>query len=522
MNVTTKPRSGFHPTLPAFLFLIWALLIPLFEGEVMVNADGDPARHIRHGESILAQKDVIRTDPFSFTKPGAPFVGFEYGSQVLLALAHRAGGTPGMVVLTTLVIAGTLALLLGWLLQKGTDPLLAVTAVLAVAILTNIHWLARPHVFSWPLTLILLAMLEAERRPSLALWAGLYVVWVNLHGAFVFGWLLMGLYLAGHLLEYWTATDPVVRGRERARAKGLVPALAIAVLASLVNPYGWHLPQHVVQFFGDPWLRRLTQEFLSPDFHSRDLYPFLFSLLGVMALLALRPRPHWTHLIVLLGTAGMALISQRNIVQFGLIAGPLLALDQNAFWKRRVGGGRFAANFAAAARTGVTWPWVTAGTVLLAALAMAQGRIGSTQIVAAGFDPVRFPVGAVAKARQDGVRGRIFNEFPWSGYILYQWPEMKVFIDGGSDFYGGSLLRTFLRITDLQPGWRDSLDAWSIELTMTAPGTPLTEELLREPGWTARYCDSTAVLLSRRGAITGVDSVPRTSCHAVRPKTEDR
>ena len=26
------------------------------------------------------------------------------------------------------------------------------------------------------------------------------------------------------------------------------------------------------------------------------------------------PRPHWTHLMVLLGTAGMALISQRNIV----------------------------------------------------------------------------------------------------------------------------------------------------------------------------------------------------------------
>jgi hypothetical protein len=67
MTVISRPRSGFHPSLPAFLFLIWALLIPLFEGETMVNADGDPARHIRHGETILAQHDVIRHDPFSFT-----------------------------------------------------------------------------------------------------------------------------------------------------------------------------------------------------------------------------------------------------------------------------------------------------------------------------------------------------------------------------------------------------------------------------------------------------------------------
>ncbi len=521
MTVIATSRPAFHPTLPAFLFLIWALLIPLFEGEVMVSADGDPARHIRHGETILAQKDVIRNDPFSFTKPGAPFVGFEYGSQVLFALAHRAGGTPGMIVLTTLAIAGTLALLLGWLLRKGLDPLLAVITVLLVAVLTNIHWLARPHVFSWPLTLILLAMLEAERRPTLALWAGLYVVWVNLHGAFVFGWLLMAMYLAGHLLEFWTATDPVVRARERTRARGLVPALVVAVLASLVNPYGWHLPQHVVQFFGDPWLRRLTQEFLSPDFHSRDLYPFLFSLLGVMALLALRPRAHWTHLIVLLGTVGMALISQRNIVQFGLIAVPLLALDQNAFWKRRVGSGRFATNFAAAARTGVTWPWVAVVTPLLLALAAGHGRVGSRQLLAEGFSPVRVPVAAVARARADGVQGRMFNEFIWSGYVLFAWPEMKVFIDGGSDFYGGELLRTHRDIINLQPGWRDSLDAYRINLTLTATGRALTEELLREPGWIPRFCDSTAVLLSRNGAITSADSIPRTSCHAVRPKTDD-
>lgn len=521
MTVIPRPRTGYHPSLPAFLFLIWALLIPLFEGEVMVNADGDPARHLRHGETILAQHDVVRHDPFSFTKSGAPFVGFEYGSQVLLTLGHELGGLPGVIVLASLVIAGTLALLLWWLLRKGVDPLLAVAATLAVAILTNIHWLARPHIFSWPLTIVLVAMLEADRLPRWPVWALLFVVWVNLHGAFVFGWLLMGMYLAGHLMEWLWPGDPIVKARELHRAKQVAGALAVAVLASVVNPYGWRLPRHVVEFFGDPWLRRLTQEFLSPDFHSHDLYPFLFALLGVMALLAFRPRPRWTHLVVLLGTVGMALISQRNIVQFGLIAVPLLALDLDGPWKKRLGRSRFAANFAAAARTGITWPWVAGVTGLLLAFGAARGRVGGRQILEEGFSPVRFPVDAVAFARAGKVEGRIFNEFVWSGYILYAWPEMKVFIDGGSDFYGGKLLKTHRDIVNLQPGWRDSLDAYRINLTLTATGRALTEELLREAEWIPRYCDSTAVLLSRRDATVSADSVPRTGCHSVRPKTED-
>ena len=48
-------------------------------GLAVINAyDGDTARHLRHGETILATGALIREDPFSFTRPGAPFVGFEY------------------------------------------------------------------------------------------------------------------------------------------------------------------------------------------------------------------------------------------------------------------------------------------------------------------------------------------------------------------------------------------------------------------------------------------------------------
>lgn len=497
-NERSKARAkGAQPSLPAVLFLLWALLIPVFEGEVMVNADGDPARHLRHGETILAAGDVIRADPFSFTRPGASFVGFEYGSQVLLALSHRVGGTPGMATLATLVIAGMLAGLTGWLLRRGVDPLLAALSVTSVAVLTNIHWLARPHVFSWPLMLLLLAWLERERRPPVWAFGLLFAGWANLHGAFVFGWVLIGLYLAGHLLESRTAWSEAERAAERRRAWSLVPVLGTAAVATLFTPYGWHLPWHVVEFFRDPWLRTLTQEFQSPDFHSNDLLPFLAALGITGLLLAFGRRPHWTHLLVILGNAAMALMAQRNIVQFALLAVPLMTLEWGPAWDRAIGRRGFVSRFAVAARSGRTVPYVAITVALLGALALGRGKAGSVEILRDGFEPKQFPVAAVERARAEGVTGRLFHEFVWGGYLIWAWPEQKVFIDGGSDFYGGELLRAHREVVGVQAGWRDSLDVWRIDLVLVRSDGAMASELAREPAWGSWHTDSTATLFRR-------------------------
>lgn len=512
MTVISPTRPGLHPSLPAFLFLILALLLPLFDGESMINADSDPARHLRHGETILSQGAVIRSDSFSWTRAGEPFLGFEYGSQVLIALAHRAGGTAGMVVLTTLIVAGTMAGMAAWLLRRGVDPLLAVSATTAAALLSSLHWIARPHVFSWPLILLLFFWLERDRRPPIWAFALLFAVWANLHGAFIFGWVLIGMYLIGHLLEAAIARDPVLRRSELSAARTLGVVVPVTVLATMINPYGWHTTWHVVEFFRIPWLKELTQEFQSPDFNTLDLKPFLGALLGMMVVLAFRPRPRWTHLICIVGTAGMGLLAQRNITQFGLIAVPLLALLINEPWSRHVGATGFARRFGMGATTGRNGPWIALVTSLLIGFALRHGRIGNRQILPDGWNPRQYPVAAAAWGHTNQVRGRVFNEMIWGGYLVWAWPELKIFLDGGTDFFGGRIMHVHTWISSLQPGWRDSMAAFEVNLALLPPRGALAAELLRDPAWVPRYCDSTAVLLSRTGATTPADSVPRARC----------
>ncbi len=104
---------------------------------------------------------------------------------------------------------------------------------------------------------------------------------------------------------------------------------------------------------------------------------------------------------------------------------------------------------------------------------------------------------AVEKGRERGLTGRIYNDFIWGGYLLKEWPEQKVFIDGQTDFYGEDLARQHMRIMALHPGWRDLLSKWDIELVLVPSTSSLAHELVRDPAWHIFHCDSTAVLLQR-------------------------
>jgi len=114
------------------------------------------------------------------------------------------------------------------------------------------------------------------------------------------------------------------------------------------------------------------------------------------------------------------------------------------------------------------------------------------------FDPQVFPVRAADWLVEHPQSGRPFNYFPWGGYLLYRhWPDVKVFIDGQTDFYGEALTRQYEQVVTLSPGWEDVLDQYSVDWVIFPVGEPLAVELSSRPGWVVLYQDSTAVILGR-------------------------
>jgi hypothetical protein len=481
------------PSITAVVFVLIATLVPILLQKAVLNSDGDLARHLRHGRYMLEHGSLIRFDPFSFTRPGAPFVGFEYGSQIMYALAERAGGLPAVAVLAGLLIGLTYALLTRFLLQRGVDPLLAFLTVALAAALGAGHWSARPHLFSFVAVVILLAMMEGRPRKPVLACAALFVCWANLHGGFVYGWILIGLYLVGSLGELVVGHD---RAAWRGRVRYYLTMLATATTVTLLNPHGLELHRHLMGFFDKPFLLDNTVEFVSPDFHESSGKVFLAILLLTLGSLSLHSRrPTLPRFLVMGAGAAFALISVRNIPLFGLTALPVLALHVDEIWRRLPDPGGVRGRFDVTASRTTTLPWALPVILLLCGLALARGRLGSLRLIRDQFDGTVFPVAAVAKARNEHLEGRLFSDFAWGGYVVYAWPEQKIFIDGGTDFFGEDIFGEYRKIKTLVPGWRELVKKWDISLMLLRRESALAHELVRDGRWNLWYCDSLTVIL---------------------------
>jgi hypothetical protein len=317
----------------------------------------------------------------------------------------------------------------------------------------------------------------------------------------VYGWVLIGLYLVGSLGELlWSDDKEPWRERVRYYRTMLVTAMTVTVL----NPYGLELHRHLIGFFGKPFLMDNTAEFVSPDFHEPGAKVFLGILLFIFGSLTLRRRrPTLPRLMVMGIGAAFALISVRNIPLFGLTALPIFALHMDEVWRRLPDPGGVRGRFETTATRTSSLPWALPIAVLLCWVAAAGGRIGSLQLIWDRFDGTVFPVAAVAKARAEHLGGRLFSDFVWGGYVEYAWPEQKIFIDGGTDFFGEDVFREYASIKGLTPGWRDLLARRDISLMLLRRESTLAHEIARDGRWGLWYCDSLAVLL-RRSPTTSV------------------
>lgn len=479
------------PNLPAIAALtLLYLALGLLGPDGFLN-DSDTGWHIVTGERILDTFHLPRTDPYSFSKTGEPWFAWEWLADVMLGGVHRKMGLAGVVLLAVFAVAATAWMWCAFALWLGSDRFV-IAALMAVAITAStIHWHARPHVFSWPLLIGWLWLLEkTPERVSPRRLLGLFVLmalWTNLHGSFFLAFLLSGAYA----LEFWF--------RRRSRAVTALAEAGVALLATFCNPYGWHLHQHLVRYLTNPELLGQISEYQSPSFHGKDgiylLALFLLAMAG--AVLTLEQRRFARSLVVLL-LAATGLRAARGIPIIAFAALPLAAA---AFTELL---GRFrplkeifeeSANFGRIERQ-------TNGALLLAAVGLVLVLWSATpqRQKAVQFPEKRFPVrAALAVARLDPA-ARLFAPDYYGGYLIYRFRgTRKVFFDGRSDFYGTKFLDDYGKWMLLKPGWRGSFTRAGFSHALLPEDHPL-REVLECSGWRRIHADRTAVLLERPAA----------------------
>ena len=502
-------RRWWLPSMTAGIWLMFFLGLCLsYWRLVLISADGDPCWHWQQGNWMIEHHAIISHDPFSHTRAGDPMVSKEWLSEVLFAAAGNALGWNGMVFIAALLIATTLALLHRQLLAEGSEILLSTLLVLLAAAACTNHWLARPHLFTLLSVVIFgwqLRAFDRDRTTPRQLFAWLVpltILWTNLHGGFLSGLILIGIYLLGNAAR-WFKGDPAARRRVITLAKlGMVCGLA-----TFINPNGWKLHAYILDFLRTPYRAYFTNEWKSANFHSAGMHGLLLQLLVLgFLLIALRRSFSVTDLLLIAFWLYSGLQAVRNVPIFALIVTPIfaehlsaaLSSTQHLPWTgpfRRISDDIIAMSRAAGRGT------LPILAIIVMLLVFAKPKlIGGHAWVETEVLTNRFPAVSVEflHAHPDIVNGEMFNDYGWGGYLILYLPERKVFIDGRNDFYGEALLREFTDVNRLTPAWEKVFTKYHVGWTILPRDHPLNQLLALRKDWSLAYMDDVAVIYTRR------------------------
>src|SRR3990172_8753605 len=226
MDADSRFPNILLPRLGDILFIaLFVAVIGL--GPRLLNQDGDLGRHLTIGEYILDNGNIPTRDLFSHTLAGAALTPHEWLAQVIFAGANRLGGLDGVVIFSALLIAVTFTLVYRQCYQRSRIALVSLAWAIVGAAAASLHWIARPHLFTLLMTLLWIGELERIRlgdRPRWWVLPILMLLWANLHGGFLVGFVIMGIYL---ISLRFSLTRKVL-------AIGIISALA-----TLINPVGW-------------------------------------------------------------------------------------------------------------------------------------------------------------------------------------------------------------------------------------------------------------------------------------------
>lgn len=509
-SARVNPIVRLLPSLTDLAFI--APIVFLFarmDGAKTMLGDGDTGWHLRTGEWILANGRVPHEDLFSFTKPGQPWFAWEWLWDVSFAWLYQRGGLALVVAASIVILSLTFALLFRLVRRHCENPFVAIAVTFLACAGSALHWLARPHLVTLLFTVILLSVLDrvAEGRTRL-LWTLplFFVLWTNLHGGFLAGLIVLGGYTLGEALRALFASDSMQRAAASKTAKRYGLTALGCTLATLLNPYTYHLHVHIYRYLTDPYHTQNILEYQSISFHSpAALYFESMLLLGALAAAWLVvKRRDFVPLVLIAGWAHLALFAARNIPLFVIVAAPFVAqavwqmlsglehADAAGWLRRAVAGFRTAA--AEFGETDRHWRLYLASAAVTIVMALLIANPNATGKLKPEYDPERYPSKALSVLRaQPG--SRIFADDEWGDYLVFQlYPGHKVFVDGRDDFYGRDFEEKYLDVMKVKYDWEQYLNQYKIDTIVLSTRSALASTVKLSGHWRTIYDDTVAIV----------------------------
>lgn len=465
-----------------------AVLVTALVTTVLIFAHrgiGDPDIwwHLRNAEELLRSGHFVRADAYSFTVRGEPWINHEWLGELPYYAGWRWLGLQGLYVVMALALVGIFLLLYRLAYRRVRDYKAAALACGIAIPLATVSFGPRTLLFGWIFLLLELLVLQASEKSPGWLWALplLFAFWVNTHGSWLIGLVLLLAFFAAGCFEI-SAGGIESHCRPPGQLRQLAAVVASCVAALFLNPYGWRL---VFYPFDLAFRQKLNvshvEEWQSPDFHSIRGKLLLALLLAFLVLILVRRSHFLLHEVLFLLIAFYSAFTySRFLFLAAIIVTPLLASEISLPRMGNADPDRPVLNLA----------------MITAMIALMIWQVPSNAQLGAGICE-EYPVAAISHLSSIAPADRVLNDYDWGGYLIWYARRVPVFVDSRVDIFEYS--GAFADYLDIM-GLKNSLALLrkhQIRYVLYAREKALTYLLRNSPEWKLIYEDNTAVLFER-------------------------
>lgn len=493
------PRPGVANI--CFLIAIGALIVVQMPG---IANDPGLGWHLAGGSWSLRNFAVPYQDPFLYSPEPRAWISDQWFSDVIFSAVYSLGNWPLLYTFITALFVATFFILLYPQVKRQSGLALpsALAALYAFKI-SQVHFILRPVVLSFPFFASVYLLLLRNERSNLShafKLALIFLVWANVHPSFVLGLFIVGLWTITSCISLWRSTGKIFFS---------IPAVFLLCCAvTLLNPYGFAMHRSVLALGGSPFFMSLHEEWKSPNLADYEGQLLLLGAIVVFAGVILCPRARRKMGLFALASWGCFLMfsidAVRMLPYFGIASAFPLAVSIGEFAGRAVRKftlgnliSRRCMGLERLERTAYPGERVAeACLVLLVVLAVAG--IFPFQPPRPGPSPDSFPYGAVSFLTTEfNVKPIVVLSHPnWGGFLTWFGKgELKPLIDDRNTLVGENFYQAYFeRLKGPEKALKSFMKEYDCRFILLPAGAGPAARLSASREFRVLFKDDTSIL----------------------------
>ncbi|MBN1337715.1 MAG: hypothetical protein JXA03_00245 [Bacteroidales bacterium] len=438
-------------TVHTVALILLGLLVIIFALRML--SDADLGFHLNGGRWIVENGAFPSKDTYTYTVSDNGYINLHWLFQVSLHAVRAVAGYEGLSIYKAFLAFLVFLIVYFRMRVSGVNPVVMILLLFISVVCIQSRMLMRPEMFTYiylGLMLLILGLYAEKQRDYLFFIPVIMLLWVNSHGLFILGWLMLGAYAAGKYMKE----------RKPDRRLWLFSGLGVAV--SLINPYfmkGVLFPFYLFTRFGSDSVFSNIIEF-SPVFAAKDnlsldflLFYLLLALYVIFFLAGIKRRKLHEYLIGLMFIY-LSMTAIRNIPLFVLAVLPFTAQYMSEALDRISGKRGIRIRVVSA-------PFISMAVILLVLTTFLRLLTNAWYTdkrlkfrTGLGLDVLEQPVRATDFINRSNIKGRILNDLNSGGWLAWA-TRQPVFIDGRLEVMKEDFYREYL--TMQQEGGLDAM-----------------------------------------------------------------